>query len=196
MKELGHPQENMAMRDANAETPTPLLALWIALVAALAVGGSLAFACAAPLAAIAALAALTMRRLEGVALVVTAWLANQLVGFGILGYPLDASTFGWGGAIAAAAVAGFLAAQWAVRRNVPSVFRFGLALVVSYAVYEIGLFAYGVMVGSSGAAFTPEIVARIFFINAIAFAGLLVLHRAAVALSLLRQPAEASTATA
>jgi hypothetical protein len=185
----------MAMRDGNAETATPLLALWIAFVAALTVGGSLAFACAAPLAAIAALASLTMRRVEGVALVVTAWLANQLVGFGILNYPLDVSTFGWGLAIGAAAVAGFLAAQWAVLRNVPSLFRFGLALVVSYAVYEIGFFTYGVVVGSSGAGFTPEIVVRIFFINVIAFAGLLVLHRVAVALSLLRQPADASPAT-
>ena len=184
------------MRDANAETATPLLALWIALVAALAVGGSLAFACAAPLAAIAALAALTLRRLEGVVLVVTAWLANQLVGFGILHYPLDASTVGWGGAIGAAAVAGFLAAQWAIRPAVSSVFRFGLALVVSCAAYEVALFAYGVVVGGSDAAFTPAIVARIFLINAIAFAGLLVLHRAAVALCLLRQPAKASTATA
>jgi hypothetical protein len=186
----------MTMHYGNAETPMPLLALWIVLIAALTVGGSLAFACAAPLAAIAALASLTMRRVEGVALVVTTWLANQLVGFGILGYPLDVSTFGWGGAIGAAAVAGFLAAQWAVRLNVPSLFRFGLALVVSYAVYEIGLFTYGVAVGSSLAAFTPEIVARIFFINAIAFAGLLVLHRAAVALSLLPEPAKASPATA
>jgi hypothetical protein len=98
------------MHYGNAETTTPLLALWIALIAALTVGGSVAFACAAPLAAIAALAALTMRRVEGVALVVTAWLANQLVGFGILDYPLDVSTFGWGGAIGAAAVGGFLAA--------------------------------------------------------------------------------------
>jgi hypothetical protein len=120
---------------------------------------------------------------------------RQLVGFGVLHYPLDVNTFGWGLAIGAAAVAGFLAARWAVLRNVPSLFRFGLALVVSYAVYEIGLFTYGVVVGSSGAAFTPEIVGRIFFINVIAFAGLLVLHRAAVALSLLRQPANASPAT-
>jgi hypothetical protein len=63
------------MHDGKAETATPMLALWIALVAALAVGASLAFACATPLAAIAALASLTMRRVEGVALVVTAWLA-------------------------------------------------------------------------------------------------------------------------
>ena len=196
MKETGSSTESMTMRDEKAETATPLLALWIALVAALAVGGSLAFACAAPLAAIAALAALTMRRVAGVVLVVTAWLANQIVGFGILHYPPDVSTFGWGGAIGAAAVFGFLAAQWAVQLKVPSVFRLGLTLVVAYAVYEVALFAYGVMVGGSDAAFTPEIVARIFVINAIAFAGLLVLHRGAVALSLLRQPAKASTAAA
>jgi hypothetical protein len=93
-------------------------------------------------------------------------------------------------------VAGFLAAQWAVRVNVPSLFRLGLALVVSYAVYEIVLLTYGVAVGSSLAAFTPEIVAYIFVINLISFAGLLVLHRAAVALSLLPQPGSASPATA
>jgi hypothetical protein len=49
------------MHYGNAETPMPLLAVWIALVAALTVGGSLAFACAAPLAAIAALACAASR---------------------------------------------------------------------------------------------------------------------------------------
>src|SRR6476659_10664861 len=102
------------MHYGNAETPMPLLAVWIALIAALTVGGSLAFACAAPFAAIAALASLTMRRAEGIALVVTAWLANQLAGFGILGYPLYLTTFGCGGAILAASVAGSFARPSAV----------------------------------------------------------------------------------
>ena len=183
------------MQHQASETATPLLALWIALVAALTVGGSLAFACAAPLAAIGALAALTMGRIEGVTLVIAAWLANQAVGFGILDYPLDASTFGWGAAIGAASVAGFLAARWAVRVSLPMIVRFALALVVSYAVYEVVLYAYGVAVGSTGA-FTAEIIGRIFLINAIAFAALLALHRAAVALSLIRPPVQATPATA
>lgn len=50
----------MKRMNLRSETPVPLLALWIGLVTALTVGGSLAFACAAPLAAIAALASLTM----------------------------------------------------------------------------------------------------------------------------------------
>lgn len=184
------------MQKATERTQMPLLALWIAFVIGLSIGGSLAFACAAPLAAIAALAALTMGRVEGVALVVAAWLANQIVGFGILDYPLDASTLGWGAAIGAASVAGLLAAERTSRASAPSIVRLGLALVASYAVYEVVLYAYGVAVGNSGEAFTAEIVGRIFLINAIAFAGLLALHRAAVALSLLRPPVQATPATA
>src|SRR5262249_47157523 len=112
-EESGSSQEKMTMHYDNVEPPMPLLAGWIALIAALTVGGSLAFACAAPLAAIAALASLTMRQVEGIALVVMAWLANQLVGFAIPGYPLDLSTFGWGRALGAGPPARFPPPPWA-----------------------------------------------------------------------------------
>jgi hypothetical protein len=181
-------------QEQNGAGSTQAKAIWMVLIAALSVAGSLAFACAAPLAAIAALAALTMRRMEGVALVVVAWLANQIVGFGFLHYPLEASTFGWGAAIGAGAVAGFLVAHPVTNARLPSLVALILALLVSFAVYEVALYGYGLAVGDSGESFTAEIVGRIFLINAVAFAGLLLLHRAAVALALLRPAPEATPA--
>lgn len=169
--------------------PTTAVALWMALIAGLSVAGSFAFACAAPLAAVAALAAITMGRAEAAALVVTAWLANQIVGFGCLNYPLTASSFAWGGAIGAAALAGFLAARLAQMARFPAA-SVALALPLSFFAYEAALYAAGLVLGSSDSAFMPETVGRIFVINAVAFVGFLVLERAAIALSLLRPVSE------
>ena len=91
--------------------------LWIALIAALTVVGSYALACVAPLAAVAALAALTLRRTEGLILVVTAWIFNQIVGFLLLSYPHTPDTYAWGAAIGVASVLGYFAATAVVART-------------------------------------------------------------------------------
>lgn len=165
---------------------TSVTALWIALVALLTVAGSFVFACVAPLAAIAALAASTMRRGEGLALVVAAWLANQLVGFALLSYPLDASTIGWGLAIGAATACGYLAASLVTAARLSTFVRTLGAFVMAFAVYQAVLYVYGIAVGDSGETFTPAMIGNIFLINAVGFAGFLALHRAGVALSVLR----------
>lgn len=164
--------------------------LWIALIAGLSVGGSYAYACAAPLAAVAALAATKMDRGTGLALVIVAWLANQAVGYGLLNYPQTANSFAWGGAIGLAAVAGFLAARTLTGARAPGLFVLGAALLVAFVFYETALYAAGFALGSSEAAFSLEIVGRILAINAVSFIGLLVLHRAAIAVQWLR-PSEA-----
>ena len=68
--------------------------LWIALVAACIVIGSFAFACAAPMIAVATFAATKMRIGEAFTVVLVAWLANQLVGYLVLGYPQTWDSFG------------------------------------------------------------------------------------------------------
>jgi len=182
--------EKQASASASATT------LWIVLLAALSVAGSLAFACAAPFAATAALAAHTMRRMEGVVLVIVTWLANQVVGFGLLGYPLEASTFGWGAAIGAAAVIGYFAARGIERIGMPAIAALAASLVAAFFGYELALYGYGLAVGDSGEAFSTDIVGRVFLINAGAFVGLVALHRAAVALALLRPAPETTPVTA
>ena len=72
--------------------------LWIALLVVASVVFSLGFACAVPLAAFAAIAALTLSRRDAFALVGAVWLANQIAGFTLLHYPMDPSTFAWGAA--------------------------------------------------------------------------------------------------
>jgi hypothetical protein len=174
------------MTISNARERAAALALWVALVAGLSVTGSLAFACAAPLAAIAALAATKMRAGEGVALVVAAWLANQIVGYVVLGYPQTWDSFAWGAAIGTTAVIGFGAARAVVRPAMPELVALAVALGAAFIAYEATLFAATAVLPSGDEAFSLSVVARIFAINAIAFAGLVLLHRGAIALHLLR----------
>lgn len=165
------------------------ISLWIALIAALSVGGSYVYACAAPLAAIAALAATRMDRASGLALVIVAWLANQAVGYGLLDYPQTADSFAWGGSIGLAAVAGFYAARRIAAAGLSQLLALGLALLAAFAAYELTLYAAGFVLGASDGAFTAEVVGQILAINAVSFAGLLLLHRAATALAWLRPTA-------
>jgi hypothetical protein len=55
--------------------------LWIALLVAASVAFTLGFACATPLAAFAAIAALSMPRKDALLLIGLVWLANQAIGF-------------------------------------------------------------------------------------------------------------------
>jgi hypothetical protein len=160
--------------------------LWIAFIAGLTVIGSYGFACVAPLAAVAALAALTLRRTEGLLLVLIAWVANQVVGFTLLSYPHTADTYAWGAAIGVAAVLGYVAAV-AVTPVVTS--RLAAALVAfaaAFAAYQLALYAFGVATGYAGDSFSLSVVGDVLVINAVAYVGFLLLHRAAVALALVK----------
>lgn len=70
--------------------------IWLAILASASVASSLGLACAIPLGAFAALGALTMDRLSALAMIALVVLANQSIGFAVLHYPLDISTFAWG----------------------------------------------------------------------------------------------------
>jgi len=67
---------------------------------------SFAFACATPFPALTALAALHLRRSDALALTGIAWVANQAIGYGLLGYPQTWDSFAWGGVIGVSAFAG------------------------------------------------------------------------------------------
>ena len=167
-------------------TPDWRRPLWLALLVAASVATSLAFACAVPFAAFAAAAALTLSLPEALVLVGAVWLANQIAGFGFLGYSWDASTIAWGVALGAIAMLSTIAARGAA-------FRLGgagvaaasvAAFLAAFVVYEGALFVVAATALGGTEDFTPAIVGRICAINAIAMAALLVANRLATAIGL------------
>jgi hypothetical protein len=148
----------------------------LALLALAAVLLSLALACATPFAALAALAAARSRR-EALSLAALAWLLNQAIGFGLLGYPLDPPTLGWGLAIGAGALAAALAAALVPRRGAGGpVATALLRLGSAFTAYEAVLCAAAFLLPGGADAFAPPIVLRLLLINLAALAGLSLLQ--------------------
>lgn len=183
-----------ASRSTTGRSALATSSLWIAGVAALCVGGSYVYACAAPFAAIAAIGATRMDRNTGLMLVIVAWLVNQVIGFAVLDYPHTATTFAWGIAIGIAAIVGYAAARTIATAGQPPVLTLALTFVAAFVIYETALYAASFALGGSDYAFTIEIVGYILKINAAAFAVLLILHRTAIALPWLRRAAPEPTA--
>ncbi|HUB64537.1 MAG TPA: hypothetical protein VL996_08850 [Methylocella sp.] len=155
--------------------------LWSALLVVASLVFSLGFACAVPLAAFAAIAALTLSRRDAYALIGAVWFANQLAGFTIHHYPMTPSTFAWGATLGAVAFASTFAAQWAKGRLPQTSGAIAVAaFLAAFAVYEGSLFVISLVFGSGVSNFTPSIVRRILAINFAAFAALYLLHRLGV----------------
>jgi hypothetical protein len=153
---------------------------WIAVLTLAAIAGSVVFACAAPFAALAALAALHMNRRDAFILVGITWVANQTVGYGFLDYPHTWDSFAWGIAIGASAmIATALAAETAKALRP---FGWALSTLTSFAVafagYEITLYAATVVLPSDTSAFSLATVLYILKVNVVAFVALLVLQYA------------------
>lgn len=162
---------------------TGAAALWIVLLTAASTATTLALACATPFAALAALAAVHMRRQDGVMLVVIAWLASQVVGFGIHHYPHDAKTIAWAFGIGAAAVASALGAHLALR-DWPFAVRLTLALVAAFVAYNAVLAICALVLGGVTTTLDPINLARQFTRNAAVLVGLLAFYRVLLALGL------------
>lgn len=152
--------------------------LWIASLVVASAVFSLGVACAVPLAAFAAIAALTLCRRDAFALVGAVWLANQIAGFAVHHYPVTASTLAWGGGLGPVALLSTLAAQW-VKDHLAQSHRVAAiaAFLAAFTVYEGSLFAISLAVASGGSDYAPSIVWRIFAINTAAFAALFLVHR-------------------
>jgi hypothetical protein len=86
-------------------------------------------------------------------------------------------------AIGAAAVLGTLVAHWTVARL--GAFRSSVqvlaAFVPAFALYQLTLYAVAVSILGGTAAFVPEIVGRVFLVNAVTLVGLYGLNRVAAA---------------
>lgn len=182
-----------AATNASAASQTAAgTAIWIALIAGLTVIGSYGYACAAPLAAVAALAALKMERTDGLILVGLAWVINQAVGFLLLSYPHTTESYLWGAAIGFAAFVGYFAARAAARANVPALAGWVVTFLVAFAGYQAALYLGGLAFTDPSSGFTAEVVAEVFAINAVAYAGFALVYRAAVALSVIAPTRRAS----
>jgi hypothetical protein len=162
--------------------------LWLALSVAASLALSLGLACALPIAAFGAAAALTLPRRDALVLIASVWLANQMVGFILLGYPWTATTLAWGLALGVVGLLSTLGAQGTAGRlteAAPAV-RLAVTFLAAFAAYEAVLIAISVAVLGGAEIYTAAIQGRIFAINAAAFAGLLVLNRLAAVICLVK----------
>ncbi len=165
------------------ETRTPINTSWPMLLGLGTVLGSWAMACIFPFAAFATVAALTLSRRAGLALVASVWAANQFVGFFLLSFPWDAQAVGHGLVIGLTSVAAYFTARTVYARTSANPFLgAAAALSAAFVVYEVMLAAYA-QVGGGAENFSGDIVALVGRSDALWFVGLMaarfVLTRAA-----------------
>ncbi len=146
--------------------------LWMGVLVAASILFSFALACGMPFAALGALAALTLAPRNAMVLAGLGWLANQAIGFGFLGYPLDAMTLAWGVALGLSAFAAVGASLFALRRmaSAGSAVRIPLAFLAAWAGQQGTVFAASLVLGASETAFAPPVLWFIFWTNGLAFA--------------------------
>jgi hypothetical protein len=149
--------------------------IWPASLGLSTVIGSFALACIFPFAAIAALAAITMKPRYGLILVTLVWATNQAIGFFAMNFPWDAQAVGHGIAILLSTLAGYYAAR-AVRAKITGqIFGSVAALSAAFIVYQVLLRAYA-QFGGGAENFSAEIVSAVALNDAIWFAGLIALR--------------------
>jgi hypothetical protein len=161
-----------ALANLTGRSRTAVLA---ALMVAASVALTLGFACALPLAAFAAMAALLFSPVAAVGAILGVWLANQIVGFACLGYPTDMSTLAWGAGLGVIALLS-LAAAGAVLARAHGAVAIGLAFVAAFVVYEGAVYAGCLATRTDVSDFTVASVGRIVLINVAAFCAFLALR--------------------
>lgn len=160
--------------------------LWIVLLTAASTATTLMFACATPFPSLAALAAVHMHRKDGIRLMLATWLASQIVGFGVLGYPHGLDTFGWAAALAMASVCSALAAYGALDQlgERPLMARLAVAYVAGFVAFKAVILAWAVGLGGLATLLDPALLQRQFLRDGLMLAGLFVLYRGLVAIGL------------
>ncbi|MFY9656204.1 MAG: hypothetical protein WAK01_06415 [Methylocystis sp.] len=157
-------------------------------IVALAVFGllfTLGFACAVPLAAFAAISAISFDRRSALLATGAVWLANQAVGFGFMHYPLDGETLAWGGALGLMALLSCEAAGLTNRR-VSGLAGAAAAFLAAFVAYEGSLLLIDAAIGLLEHVDALGTL-RIFLINACAFGGLWALKTVASSTSVGRK---------
>lgn len=146
----------------------------LAVLAGVSVVSSLTLACAMPFVALAALAGLTGTRREAVTITAAAWIANQLVGYGLLDYPRTWDSFGWGAALGIAAVAATLTARTVAASLAaqPRWLGWLAAFAAAFVLFEGPLVAATMVLPSGEEAFSLATVLYVLRINLVAFLAL------------------------
>ncbi|MEG3087520.1 hypothetical protein [Sphingomonas sp. PB4P5] len=167
-----------------AERTSPTL--WIVLLTAASTITTLVLACATPFPALAAIAATQMKRRDGIALMLVAWLASQAVGFCLLDYPRDGGTLLWAAALGMAAIVAVLAAQAGVARSGlrHGVARVAAAYLIAAVAFKLVILLWSFGLGGVATALSPSINARQLLRNGAILIGLLLLYRGLVSLGL------------
>ena len=131
-----------SLRLAPVESRYAPLFCFLLLTAACALA-SFAFACATPFAAFAVVAAATLPLQSAILVTLAAWLVNQGIGFGLLHYPVDASTVSWGLVMGSAALAATVTSMAVLRSTQRTSIAVALsaALIGAYATFEFVIFA-------------------------------------------------------
>jgi hypothetical protein len=162
---------------------------WLAVLVVATIAFTLVFACAAPFAAFGAAAALTLSRRDALVVTIALWLANQVTGFVVVGYPWTANSVAWAPALAVAAVLATVSAQWTVRRLAESrdIVQAVAALVLAFAVFEVAIFLVSAALLGGIEMFAPSIIGHVFVTNVAALAGLYGLNWVGARLGLRRR---------
>lgn len=147
---------------------------WPLTLAAATILGTLATACMMPFVGLAVVAAATMRTPAMLVTILGAWGVNQLLGFGLLGYPLDGYALAWGVALGAASIAAGLLARAAFTGGV-TLPRALAVFAAAFALDEALLYGFALAVGGTST-FTPAIVAQLFANDALWCGVLATLH--------------------
>jgi hypothetical protein len=133
---------------------------------------------------LATLAALKTDRRDTAVAVGLVWLANQVIGYGFLGYPWTWDSFAWGAAIGVSAGVALLAAMALAPRR-PARFAVSLPFIGAFAAYELSLYVAGFVLPGSEGAFSFAIVRQLFLVNVVALAALMIAYQLALVAGLL-----------
>ncbi|MDQ2763221.1 MAG: hypothetical protein M3Y22_06920 [Pseudomonadota bacterium] len=148
---------------------------WPFAFAATALFGTLASACMMPFVAIAVATAATMNRRQAIVTILGIWAINQMLGFGLMGFPLTRYALSWGLALGVGSMVAMLVASRILATGPALGVRLPIAFLAAFAVYEGGLFVFALVAGGTGT-FTAPIVLSILSNDAMWFTGLVALH--------------------
>jgi hypothetical protein len=172
-----------------APSPWPR-SLWISSLIVVGFLLSPAFHCGFPLAAFAAVAALTLNRRDALLLSGSVWLANQTNVLASLHHPATANTLAWSAALGAIAL---LSCEGAglVARRMKGVAGACAAFLGAFFVYKGMIFGFGAAIGSSAGHLDSWLATlpRTFVTNVWVFAGLGALYALGAAVGFDRRPA-------
>lgn len=166
--------------------------LWIGLMTIASTATTIMLACATPFPALAALAAVHVRRTEGLLLIGAAWVMSQAVGFCLLGYSLDFHSIAWSVALGIAAIGSLLVARFSIASlgGVPVIARLVVAYVAAYVGFKLIVLGGSFELDDGWIAFSTKVLVRQFVRYGAILVGLVVLHRL-LEVAGLRQPVAA-----